>query len=64
MKECRFTFGDIRFTEMQTTLRMHTVHFRTFIRYVEQGSFNADKLPLEGCSQTTAILLPSSLTDA
>ena len=42
---------------MQTTLRMHTVHFRTFIRYVEQGSFNADKLPLEGYSQTTAILL-------
>ena len=49
--------GDIRFTEMQTTLRMHAVHFSTFIRYGEQGSFNADKLPIEGCSQTTAILL-------
>ena len=41
---------------MQTTLRMHAVHFSTFI-YVEQGSFNADKLPIEGCSKTTAILL-------
>ena len=37
--------GDIHFAEMQTTLRMHAVHFSTFIRYVEQGSFNADKLP-------------------
>ena len=49
--------GDIRFAEMQTTLRMHAVYFSMFIEYVEQGNFNADKLPIEGCSQTTAILL-------
>ena len=49
--------GDIPFAEMQTTLRMHAVYFSMFIQYVEQGSFNADKLPIEGCSQTTAILL-------
>ena len=49
--------GDIRFTEIQTTIKMHVVHFSTFIRFVEQGRFNADKLPIDGCSQTTAILL-------
>ena len=49
--------GDIRFTEMQTTLRMHMVYFSTFIWYIEQGCFNADKLPIDACSQTTAILL-------
>ena len=49
--------GDIRFTEIQTTIKMHMVHLSTFLRFVEQGSFNADNLPLDGCSQTTAILL-------
>ena len=49
--------GDIRFAEIQTTLRMHAVYFSTFIWYVEQGCFNVDKLPIDGCSQTTAILL-------
>ena len=42
---------------MQTTLRMCAVYFSIFIRYVDQGCFNADKLPIDGCSQTTAILL-------
>ena len=49
--------GDIRFAEIQTTIKMCAVHFSTFIRFVEQGCFNADKLPIDGCSQTMAILL-------
>ena len=49
--------GDIRFDEMQTTLRMCTVYFSMFMQYTDQGSFNADNLPVDGCSQTTAILL-------
>ena len=36
---------------------MHAVHFSMFIQFVEQGCFNADNLPIDGCSQTTAILL-------
>ena len=36
---------------------MCTVHLSTFIKFVEQGYFNAENLPMDGCSQTTAILL-------
>ena len=49
--------GDIRFAKIRTVLRIRSVVFSTFLQYVEEGSFNADKLPIEGCSQTTAILL-------
>ena len=49
--------GDICFAEIQTTIKMCTVYFSTFIRFIEQGCFNADKLPIDGCSQTMAILL-------
>ena len=49
--------GDIRFAEIQTSIKMHAVCLSTFLRFVEQGSFNADNLALDGCSQTTAILL-------
>ena len=49
--------GDICFTEIQTTIKMCTVHLDTFLRFVEQGCFNADNLPLDGYSQTMAILL-------
>ena len=49
--------GDIRFTEIQTSIKICAVHFSTFIRFIEQGCFNADNLPIDGCSQTTAILL-------
>ena len=49
--------GDIHFAEIQTTIKMCVVHLNTFLRLIEQGSFNADNLPLDGCSRTTAILL-------
>ena len=49
--------GDIRFTEIQTTIKMCVVPVRMFLRFVNQGAFNADNLPLHGCSHTTAILL-------
>ena len=49
--------GDIRFAEIQTTIKMRAVHLNMFLQFVEQGSFNADNLPLDGYSQTTAILL-------
>ena len=49
--------GDICFAEIQTTIKMRVVHLRTFLQFVEQGSFNADNLPLDGYSHTTAILL-------
>ena len=40
--------GDIRFAEIQTTIKMHVVHLSTFLWFVEQGSFNADNLALDG----------------
>ena len=49
--------GNICFAEIQTTLKMCMVHFSTFIRFIEQGCFNANKLSIDGCSQTMAILL-------
>ena len=49
--------GDIHFAEIQTTIKMRMVRLSTFLWFVEQGSFNADNLPLDGCSHTMAILL-------
>ena len=49
--------GDIRFAEIQTSIKIRVVHFNTFMQFVEQGCFNADNLPIDGCSQTMAILL-------
>ena len=36
---------------------MCAVPIHTFLRFIEQGSFNADNLPLDGYSHTMAILL-------
>ena len=49
--------GDICFAEIQTTIKMPAVHLNMFLQFVEQGSFNADNLPLDGYIHTTAILL-------
>ena len=49
--------GDIRFTEIQTTFKMHAVSFRMFLQFIEKGSFNPDNLPADSYSHTTAILL-------
>ena len=49
--------GDIHFAEIQTSIKIHVVHFSTFMQFLEQGHFNADNLPIGSCSQTTAILL-------
>ena len=49
--------GDIRFAEIQTMIKMRAVRLNMFLQFVDQGSFNADNLPLDGCSHTTAILL-------
>ena len=49
--------GDIHFAEIQTTIKMRVVHLSTFLQFVDEGSFNAENLPLDGCSHTTAILL-------
>ena len=49
--------GDIRFAEIQTSIKIHMVHFSTFMQFLEKGRFNADNLPIGDCSQTTAILL-------
>ena len=32
--------GDIRFAEIQTSIKMHAVRFSTFLHYVEDGFFN------------------------
>ena len=57
-KQCRSTFGGyISFAEIQTSIKIRAVHFSMFMQFLEQGHFNADKLPIGGCSQTTAILL-------
>ena len=44
--------GDIHFAEIQTPIKIFT-----FLRFVEQGSFNGNNLPLDGYNHTTAILL-------
>ena len=49
--------GDIRFTEIQTSIKMCAIWFSTFLHYVEKGLFNPDYLAPHCCSQTTAILL-------
>ena len=49
--------GDIRFAEIQTTFKMRMVPFCMFLESVKNGSFNADNLPMDGYSHTTAILL-------
>ena len=49
--------GDIRFAEIQNTIRMRAIQFSTFLDYVEKGMFNPDNLATHCCSQTTAILL-------
>ena len=49
--------GDIRFVEIQTSIKMRAIWFSTFLHYVEKGMFNPDKLGTHCCSQTTAILL-------
>ena len=49
--------GDICFTEIQTTFKMHVVPFHMFLQFVEKGSFNADNLPADDYSHTTSILL-------
>ena len=49
--------GDICFTEIQTMIKMCAVCLNTFLQFVDQGSFNADNLPLDGCSHTTVLLL-------
>ena len=49
--------GDIHFAEIQTSIKMHTVHLDMFLQFVEQGSFNADNMTPDGYSQTMAILL-------
>ena len=49
--------GDIRFAEIQTSIKMRAVWFSMFLHYVEKGFFNPDNLAPHCCSQTTAILL-------
>ena len=49
--------GDIRFTEIQTSIKVHAIQFSMFLHYVEKGLFNPDNLAPHCCSQTTAILL-------
>ena len=51
--------GDICFVEIQTTFKMHTVSFHTFLQFIKKGSFNPDNLPVDSYSHTTAILLAS-----
>ena len=49
--------GDICFAKIQTTFKMRVVPFRMFLQFVKKGSFNADNLPADSYSHTTAILL-------
>ena len=48
---------DIRFAEIQTSIKMRAIRFSTFLHYVEKGMLNPDNLAPHCCSQTTAILL-------
>ena len=50
--------GDIHFVEIQTTFKMHTVSFHSFLEFIKKGCFNPNnKLPEDSYSHTTAILL-------
>ena len=55
--EVGLRLGDIRFAEIQPTIKMRAVRLGTFLRYVADGSFNPDHLAPHCCSQTTAILI-------
>ena len=55
--EAGLRVGDVRFAELQATIRMRTVRLSTFLHYVEDGAFNPDHLSPHHCSQMTAILL-------
>ena len=55
--EAGLRLGDVRFAELQTTIKMHTVRLSTFLHYVEDGAFNPDQLAPHHCSQMTAILI-------
>ena len=49
--------GDIHLAEIQTTFKMCAVSFHMFLKFIEKGSFNPNKLPEDSYSHTTAILL-------
>ena len=49
--------GDIRFAEIQTTIKMCAIRLSTFLHYVEDGMFNPDHLAPHFCSQIMATLL-------
>ena len=49
--------GDIRFTKIQTNLRMRTVAIAVLEEWISNGSFNLGLKPDEDCSRTTAILI-------
>ena len=55
--EAGLHLGDVRFAELQTTIKMRTVRLSTFLHYVEDGAFNPDHLAPHYCSQMTAILI-------
>ena len=55
--EVGLCLGNIRFAEIQTTIKMRAVRFSTFLHYIVDRSFNPDKLAPHCCSQTMSILL-------
>ena len=54
--------GDIRFAEIQTSIKMCAVQFSTFLHYIEDRSFNPDNLLLIAVVKLRPYFLLSSQT--
>ena len=52
-----YTWGTFASLKYRLLFKIHAVPFRTFLKFIEKGSFNADNLPVDGYSHTMAILL-------
>ena len=55
--EVGLRLGDVRFAELQTTIKMRAVRLSTFLHHITDGAFNPDHMAPQCCSQTTAILI-------
>ena len=59
--EAGLHLGDVRFAELQTTIKMRSVRLSTFLHYIEDGAFNPDIWLPTTAAKRLPYLSPSSL---
>ena len=59
--EAGLRLGDVRFAELQTTIKMRSVRLSTFLHYIEDGAFNPDHLAPTTAAKRLPYLSPSFL---